>query len=60
MIYINILFEMLSSMTETIDKQPFFQKKNKLLLGQLGNLDQIAPDLCNCITHNLYLSTTGR
>ena len=49
MMYSKNLFEMLSSMTEnkrsTKSKSHFSQKK--LLMQQMGNLDQIAPNLCN-------------
>ena len=54
MMYSKNLFEMLSSMTEnkrsTKSKSHFSQKK--LLMQQMGNLDQIAPNLCKFKSHD--------
>ena len=53
MIYSNNLFEMLDSAIGHKGKQKvtvIFQKK--LLKWQMGNLNQIAPNLCNFISHD--------
>ena len=52
MMYSKNLFEMLNSMTEnkrsTKSNRHFSKKETKkLLMEQMGNLDQIAPNLCN-------------
>ena len=53
MMYSKNLFEMLSSMTENkrSTKGNYFSQK-KLLMPQMCNLDQIAPNLCNSKSHD--------
>ena len=49
MMYYKNLFEMLSSMTEnkSSTKSDSHFSPKKTLMQQMGNLDQIAPNLCN-------------
>ena len=54
MIHSNGLFQLLSSMIgkQQINKNNCHFFPEDVLVVQVGNLDQIAPNLCNFIFHN--------
>ena len=56
MIFFNNLFEMLSSMIQQKRQTKSYSRfsQEKLIMGQMGNLNKISPNLCNYISHLIY------